>query len=179
MIGEAAHVIKTMDTKDGSSPQSSRALKLRVSADVALAIAVYELAELLEAPQVQTVPFAPPWCAELVDWAGVPIPVFDFSRGSTGVAAAPENRRGSDAPYVLIAAYQAQAGMPLDYIGIRVLGVPLSVAVEDEDFVPLPDSVPTPGLTWPQLAVSCYHDGLDTVPIIDIQRAADLQLTSP
>ena len=148
------------------SPQSSRALKLRVSADTALAIAVYELAELLEAPQVQRVPFAPPWCDELVYWAGTPIPVFDFSRGSG---------ESADAPYVLIAAYQQHAGRPLDYIGIRVLGVPLSVVVEDKDFAPLPHSAPAAGLSWVQLALSCYHDGLDTVPILDIQRAAQLK----
>jgi chemotaxis signal transduction protein len=145
--------------------QASRALQFNAgSAHAALpaAIAVYELAEVLESPAATKVPFAPPYCHELLVWQGHSVPVFDLHQLVNGTALETVGR------HVLIAAFQTAPGAPLSYIGIRITGLPMSVAVRDADSVALP-----PG-DWARVAVSCYTDGLDAVPILSIGALASL-----
>jgi chemotaxis signal transduction protein len=146
--------------------QSSRALQFNVGTmaqPMPAAIAVYELAEVLESPLAQAVPFAPSHCREFVVWQGHVVPVFDLMRYVAGADATAGVVR-----HVLVAAYQLAPGTPLAYLGIRVVGLPQTIQVADADMVDLP-----PG-QWRPIASSCYSDGLDAIPVLSVQALAAL-----
>lgn len=161
-----------MDT----SSQKSRALQLRIADAAYVAIAPYELVELIEHPATLVVPFAPPYCAEMLVWEGQAVAVFDLRALVRYVH--PESFQASQTndapplaallPHVLIAAYQTAAATSLRYVGLRVAGVPQTVVVNDVDHAPLP--LPA----WVPITAACFNDGLDVVPIIDVQRLAQL-----
>lgn len=161
-----------MDT----SSQKSRALQLRIADAAYVAIAPYELVELIEHPATLMVPFAPPYCTEMLVWEGQAVAVFDLRAVLRYVH--PESVQSAEAvdasplavrlPHVLIAAYQTAAATPLRYVGLRVAGVPQTVVVNDSDHAPLP--LPA----WAPITAACFNDGLDVVPIIDVQRLAQL-----
>jgi hypothetical protein len=66
--------------------------------------------------------------------------------------------------FVGIVAYQGIPGKPPDYGAVMLSDIPNRVLVHDDQSCPLPQQP----VGWKSLAIACYDDGKNVIPILDL-----------
>ena len=138
---------------------SSKAWLLQLDNAVAAAVGELEVAHVLQFPKTYTIAGAPSYCQQITLWQDQILPIFDLSAWLQNKAAA------NDTELVAVAAYQQQAGAKPLYGGLRIVDLPRQITVDDEQACPLPV---TPA-GWPYVALACFNQQDNVVPILDIQ----------
>lgn len=125
-----------------------------------VAVAPHTALEVIENPSFSPIPAAAYYIAGMLHWQQRWLPVVNLRALVNGKA---DDDALLPLKYVLVLAYQAQAGEPINYGAVTLHGLPKSLLVVDEQACELPESIPV----WQQVAVSCFTYEREAVPIID------------
>ena len=128
-----------------------------------VAFAPHATQELIEHPQWMHVPGAAYYAYGLMHWQDRHIP---FIHLESVLLAYPAFDPTATPPFALVLAYQNAPREPLQYGAIAVHDIPYSRAVSDADFSPLPSDSDM----WEELAVSCFRQQGQIVPILDAAK---------
>ena len=119
------------------------------------AIGERELFHILHRAAAHRVPRAPRYCAEVIEWEGQLLPLWDLG-GRLGAA-------GSGAALVAVVGYQDAAGGT--YFGaLRLHAPPQRIKVDDEAACELPEEQ----AAWRPLSKSCFSREGQPVPVLDL-----------
>jgi chemotaxis signal transduction protein len=147
----------------------SYAVVLDLGAGGHAAIAQHELVEVLIDFKLASVPLAPAYCNQLLDWRGLFIPIVDVARflADSNQAYSPGRRN-----ILALVAYRLKPGDPIHYGGLMVQDYPSVVAVSNDQFAELPPDRPA----WRQIAVSCFCQDDTHYPIPSLSRLFSKEL---
>jgi chemotaxis signal transduction protein len=146
----------------------AHAVVLDLGAGAHAAIAQHQLVEVMIDFKTSTVPLAPAYCNQLLDWRGVFIPVVDVAR----FLANGEDYLPGQRSILALVAYRAKPEDPIHYGGLMVQDYPSVVAVSDDQFAELPADRPA----WRRIAVSCFRQGDTYYPIPSLSRLFSKEL---
>jgi chemotaxis signal transduction protein len=135
----------------------SAAWRLYLDDQLSAAIGEREMIHLISAPQLWEVPGAPLHCQEVLLWQGEVLPAMDLAAWLGGQRARTKVR------YAAVLAYQGAPGTSPRYGALLLSQLPVRVLVEDEQGCPLP-----PQAGWPRIALSCFSQEGQPVPILDL-----------
>lgn len=128
-----------------------------------IALPIHAGVELVEQPRVVPVPGMPNFCLGLLAWQGRQLPLVDLraylQAPDAEVVATP-------ASHVLVVAYQAAPGRPIDYGALCAPWLVRMVEVADDQQCPLPADQ----AVWPALAISCFQHRGHATPVLDPAR---------
>ncbi len=149
-------------TADAQGPDGvALACVLEYAAGEQIALPIHAGVELVEQPRVTAVPGMPHFCLGLLAWQGQRLPLVDlqaYLQAWPGALPLPGNPS-----HVLVVAYQAARGEPIEYGAFCAPKLVRMVQVSDEQQCPLPTGNPI----WPRVAMSCFlHQG-QAVPVLD------------
>ncbi len=85
-----------------------------------LALAQYELIEVVSDVNIKTIPMGPKYCQKILIWRSQLLPLVDFSA------------QDSEIKYYIVVAWQLKPGEPLQYGSLALLTLPESIIVDDE-----------------------------------------------
>lgn len=144
---------------------------LAYAPNASIALPVHASVELVEQPRVVPVPGMPHFCQGLVAWQGRQLPLIDFQ----AYLQAPGNARAAPAySHVLIVAYQTAPGRPIEYGALCAPFLVRMIGVADSQQCPLPAGE----ACWPSIAVSCFMNQGQTIPVLDPARIFDRPVPS-
>lgn len=147
-------------------PQVSTALAcvLEYAPGAQIALPVQAGVELVEHPRFVPVPGMPHFCLGLVPWQGRQLPLLNLQAYLH--EAAPSHRTSPLCTHMLVVAYQAASGQPIEYGALCAPFLVRMTEVADHQQCPLP----TGQEHWLALATSCFlHQG-QAVPVLDPAR---------
>ena len=142
-----------------SSPDSI-AWVLVLDGQLRAAVGERELVQLIEVPTLLEVPFCPYYCRHVLIWNDTVLPAMDLAARLQGQ---PLQRSRTLAG---VFAYQTRRGAKPEYGALLLAGIPARVRVTNELACALPKKPPN----WRILAISCFKQGDDAVPILDLPR---------
>jgi hypothetical protein len=119
------------------------------------AIGERELFHILYQAAVHPVPRAPRHCAEVVEWEGQLLPLWDIDARLGG--------SGSGVVLVAVVGYQDAAGGTA-FGALRLHSPPQRIQVDDEAACAMPEDQPV----WRALSRSCFLRGDLPVPVLDL-----------
>jgi chemotaxis signal transduction protein len=140
-----------------SSPDSA-AWVLALDSQLLAAVGERELVHLIEAPTLLEVPLSPYYCRSVLVWNNTVLPAMDLAAWLRGQPTPSRHRRAG------VFAYQAKPGAEPAYGALLLADIPARVRVADEQACALPKR---PG-NWRALAVSCFKQGDNPIPILDL-----------
>jgi chemotaxis signal transduction protein len=138
---------------------SSNAWVLPLGDSLSAAVGQFEIVHIVHYPALFPVPGTPHYCNRVLVWQDQILPALDLSAWLTG-RASQQNQN-----LVAIANYPDPTGSDMHYAGILLADIPSQVIVDDGEACDLPA---TP-IGWGQLAISCFQQAGQTIPIIDLQ----------
>jgi hypothetical protein len=122
------------------------------------AVGERELVHLIESPTLLEVPQSPFYCRQVLRWHDRLLPAMDLAAWLTGHA-------GQSLPHLAgIFAYQSHPDDAIHYGALLLHVVPTRVWVSDQQACALPV---TP-VGWKPLAISCFAEGDNAIPILDL-----------
>lgn len=133
-----------------------------------VAVGVYELVHIIEAPRIFPVPVAPAYFYGASLWQGEPLPIMDLSRRLS-------THCGTQAPSLIaVTVYHDPGSETLRYGGIGLSIKPRQETVCDAQQCALPEEFPR----WRDFAISCFSDGAThPIPILDVSAAFSRAIT--
>jgi chemotaxis signal transduction protein len=138
---------------------TAKALRLQLSATQSVVVALHEMTAVVEDVIPIYVPRAPAHCRYLVAWQGQLLPTFDPLEWC-GIAAA--KGKGEAAQFHAILTYETGDANGFGYGCIALRSFPNALDVDDVNACPLPAP------RWESIARSCFLDGEDIIPILDL-----------
>ena len=136
----------------------STAWVLALDQQLRAAVGEREMVHLIEAPTLLEVPRSPFYCRQVLVWNDAVLPAMDLAAWL----------RGQPAPrpqtLVGVFAYQTRPGADPEYGALVLAGIPTRTRVTDEQACALPKK---PG-NWRALAISCFKQGDQPIPILDL-----------
>jgi chemotaxis signal transduction protein len=136
----------------------SAAWVLALDSQLLAAVGERELVHLVEAPTLLDVPYSPSYCRQVLVWNDIVLPAMDLAAWLRGQPAQrPQTLAG-------VFAYQTRPGTDPEYGALLVAGIPARTRVADDQACALPEQ---PG-NWPALAISCFKQGDQPIPILDL-----------
>jgi chemotaxis signal transduction protein len=147
IIMEGRHVMLT-----------STAWELSLGDGLHAAVGEREMLHVIDEPRLFDIPTAPPFCRQVLIWQGLALPVMDLAVLLQGQST-PRARS-----FVGIVAYQESPGKPPEYGAVMLSDIPNRVLVHDDQSCPLPQQP----VGWKNLAIACYDDGKNVIPILDL-----------
>ena len=138
--------------------RTSRAIWLDAGGSAAAAIGLHEVIEVVTESDMESVPLAPAYCRELLQWRNQWVPVFDLAAWR-GLQSSP------DRPFLVIVGYAGKVGGGFQYGCLRVSNFPKIVELSDEHACGLPA-----GAKWDCIAHSCFRGGGREVPILSLYK---------
>ena len=140
------------------SPWDSAAWVLTLAGQMHVAVGERELVHLIEAPTLLEVPLSPYYCRQVLVWNDIVLPAMDLAAWLQGQ---PVQRWLTLAG---VFAYQRRPGTTLEYGALLLAGIPTRARVADEQACPLPE----PPAKWHALAISCFQQDNQPIPILDL-----------
>lgn len=141
-----------------NSPWDSAAWVLALAGQLRVAVGERELVHLIEAPTLLEVPLSPYYCRQVLVWNDIVLPAMDLAAWLQGQ---PVQRWLTLAG---VFAYQRRPGTTLEYGALLLAGIPTRARVADEQACPLPE----PPAKWRALAISCFQQDNQPIPILDL-----------
>lgn len=123
------------------------------------AVGEREMMHLIEAPVLLNVPLSPFYCRQVLLWNQVLLPAMDLAAWLH--QGQPIQRKKTLAG---IFAYQTRTTTMPAYGALLLAAIPDRAQVTDNNAAPLPDQ-PT---GWRTLAISCFKQGSELIPILDL-----------
>jgi chemotaxis signal transduction protein len=130
------------------------------------AVGQRELLHIVHAVPTFPVPLTPAHCREVIYWQDRPVPLMDLSvwlGAGTG-----KNAR----QYVGIVGYQLRLGEPPHFGALWLAAPPVRTTVADSQACVLPET----SSAWSEIAISCFKDGAESVPVLDLPRLFSLPM---
>ncbi len=137
------------------------AWRVVVGDGVQIAVADNEMFEYVVDPQLQSVPFTPIYCSNVMLWREQIVPVMDLS---LLVSKPPSVKMPVT---VAIVAYQTKPREPLEYLGLLTREPPVRVTVVDDQACDLPAS-DTDFWESKELALACFNCDGQPTPVVNI-----------
>lgn len=138
-----------------------KAYILELSAGCQVAIPAYTAYEVLEAPEVATVPCMPPWILGMTRWSDTWIPLVDLASLFDGD---PPAQDASALRFALVVAHGEGSGQ-LGFAAVRLCALPRMVEVDDAAAAE-PAAANPPQMQ--ALTVACFLQDAGPVPILDL-----------
>jgi hypothetical protein len=127
-----------------------------------VALPVHTTIELIERPEIVTVPGAAYYALGMLAWQGQHLAVVDLCTLLNA-----HRKDGAQRPrHVLVVAYQPAPRQPVQHAAIATVSLPQTLQVGNGTQCPLPEDSDL----WPLIAVSCFEHLGVRVPIIDTSR---------
>ena len=136
----------------------SAAWVLPLAAQWRAAVGERELVHLVELPTLLEVPKSPFYCRQVLLWNNMILPAMDLAAWLIGHAEQKTQQLAG------IFAYQYYPNDAPHYGALLLYAIPTRVWVSDKQACDLP-SAP---VGWQSLAISCFADGDDVIPILDL-----------
>ncbi len=127
-----------------------------------VALAPHSAMELVEQPEIMTVPGCSYYALGLMKWQGQHLAVLDLASLLNAYAKPSRSR----ARHALVVAYQSAPGQPLEYGALACVELPQTLQVSDDKQCPMPSDSDL----WPLIASSCFSDANGPVPILNLSR---------
>lgn len=136
----------------------STAWVLALDRQLLAAVGEREMVHLVEMPTLLEVPRSPPYCRQVLVWNDTVLPAMDLAAWLRGH---PAQRQQTLAG---VFAYQVRPGADPEYGALLLAAIPARTRVADEQFCALPKQ---PG-GWRTLAISCFRQSDQPIPILDL-----------
>jgi chemotaxis signal transduction protein len=124
------------------------------------AVGELEMVHLIQFPILIDIPHSPFCCRHVLIWQENIIPVMDLGAWLNG------HHSKVQQPLVGIFAYQEQTDTHLHYGALLLAAIPRRLRVSDDQACELP----TQPSGWKAIAFSCFSEGDNAVPILNLQR---------
>ncbi|MGB5065524.1 MAG: chemotaxis protein CheW [Candidatus Competibacter sp.] len=141
------------------SPMGSTAWVLVLDDQLRAAVGERELIYLIEAPTLLEVPLSPYYCRQTILWNNLLLPAMDLAAWLHKQPKANNNRKLAG-----IVAYQPEPNVAPGYGALLLADTPKRVQVADTQACSLPERPNG----WRELAISCFRQGEDAIPILDL-----------
>jgi len=141
------------------NPEQSAAWMLALDDQLRAAVGERELIHLIETPTLLETPLSPYYCRQVVLWNHLLLPALDLSAWLWGRPQTDHNWKLAG-----VVAYQTAPGAAPDYGALLLMGVPRRLRVADTQACPLPKHPSG----WRELALSCFRQGENAIPILDL-----------
>jgi chemotaxis signal transduction protein len=141
-----------------STPWDSAAWVLMLDRQLLAAVGERELVHLVETPILLDVPRSPPYCRQVLVWNDTVLPAMDVAAWLRGQ---PAQRQQTLAG---VFAYQTRPGAAPEYGALLLAGIPARTRVADDQACALPKQPSG----WRTLAISCFKQGDQPMPILDL-----------
>ena len=122
------------------------------------AVGERELVHLIETPTLLEVPCSPSYCRQVLVWNDTVLPAMDLAAWLRGQ---PAQRQQTLAG---VFAYQARPGADPEYGALLLAGIPTRTRVVDDQACALPKQPSN----WRTLTISCFRQGGQPIPILDL-----------
>ena len=123
------------------------------------AVGERELIHLIETPTLLETPLSPHYCRQVVLWNQLLLPALDLSAWFWG-----RPRASHDWKLAGVVAYQTTPDAALGYGALLLVDIPQRLRVADTQACPLPKHP----RGWDELALSCFLQGENAIPILDL-----------
>ncbi len=140
---------------------------LNVGAAYPIALGQHELLEVMDEIKIHDLPCGPNICHQVVKWRQHLLPLLDLSRlDDETTTPAKSSERAA------MFAWQSAPGEPLQYAAILVHDMPLSISVNDDQSVPVPEDMAP---AWQTVTLACIeHEGATVIlPSVDVLLTAN------
>lgn len=141
-----------------STPWDSAAWLLTLDHQLLAAVGEREFVHLIETPTLLDVPHTPPYCRQALVWNDTVLPAMDLA---VWLRRQPAQRQKALAG---VFAYQTRPGTAPEYGALLLAGIPTRTRVADDQACALPK----PPNGWRSLAISCFKQGGQPIPILDL-----------
>lgn len=141
-----------------STHRESVAWVLMLDSQLRAAVGERELVHLIEAPMLLEVPLSPSYCRQVLVWNNTVLPAMDVAAWLRGQ---PVQRQQTLAG---VFAHQTRPGAIPGYGALLLAGIPTRAPVADDQACALPKQPSG----WRTLAVSCFKQGTQPIPILDL-----------
>ena len=136
----------------------SAAWVLALDHQLRAAVSEREMVHLIETPTLLEVPRSPFYCWQVLVWNETVLPAMDLAAWLRGQ---PMQRQQ---PLAGVFPYQTRPGADPEYGALLLSGIPTRTRVDDDQVCALPKQ---PG-SWQTLAISCFRQGSQPIPILDL-----------
>jgi chemotaxis signal transduction protein len=136
----------------------STAWVLMLDRHLLAAVGERELVHLIEMPVLLDVPRSPLYCRQVLVWNDTVLPAMDLA------AWLREEPTQSQQTLAGVVAYQTQPEADPAFGALLLAGIPERVRVADDQACALPAQPPN----WQMLAISCFRQGEQPIPILDL-----------
>jgi chemotaxis signal transduction protein len=140
-----------------SSPDSA-AWILALDGQLRAAVGERELVHLIEVPTLLNVPFCPYYCRHVLIWNDTVLPAMDLAAKLQGQSLQRSRTLAG------VFAYQTRRGADPEYGALLLAGIPARVRVTNA----LACALPKKPRDWHTMAISCFKQGDDVIPILDL-----------
>lgn len=141
------------------SPRESTAWMLALDDRLRAAVGERELIHLIEAPTLLEVPLSPYYCRQAILWNNLLLPAMDLAAWLHKQPKANNNWKLAG-----IVAYQPAPNVALGYGALLLAAIPKRTQVTDT----LACSLPECPNGWRELAISCFRQAEEAIPILDL-----------
>lgn len=141
--------------------RDSAAWLLTLGGGLRAAVGERELVHLVEAPTLLDVPTCPYFCRSVLVWNGRLLPAMDVQAWLQGQSPASNDRKLAG-----VVAYQPAPHTEPDYGVLLLTAVPQRLRVTDAQACPLPEHPSG----WSELALSCFLQDKNAIPILDLPQ---------
>ena len=141
----------------------STAWVLALDQQLLAAVGEREMVHLIETPTLLEVPRSPFYCRQVLVWNDAVLPAMDLAAWLRGQ---PAHRAQT---LVGVFAYQTRPGVDPEYGALLLADIPTRTRVTDEQACALPQQ---PG-DWRTLAISCFKQDDQPIPILDLPHIFD------
>ncbi len=141
------------------SSMESTAWVLALDDQLRAAVGERELIHLIEAPALLEVPLSPYYCRQVILWNNLLLPAMDLAARIHKQPKANHNWKLAG-----IVAYQPEPNVAPGYGALLLAALPKRTQVTDTQACSLPERPDG----WRELAISCFRQGEDTIPILDL-----------
>ncbi|MDS4030580.1 MAG: chemotaxis protein CheW [Candidatus Contendobacter sp.] len=136
----------------------SAAWVLALDHQLRAAVGERELVHLIETPILLDVPRSPHYCRQVLVWNDTVLPAMDLAAWLRGQSTQRQE------PLAGVFAYQTRPGADPEYGALLLSAIPTQTRVDDDQVCALPKQ---PG-NWQTLAISCFQQGDQPIPILDL-----------
>ncbi len=137
--------------------ETIRAWLLDFGQGLRAAVGAHEMSHVLTEADIFNIPRCPYYCNEVIVWENEVLPVLDVGALLTGRKIERKN------DLLGIAVYQL-TDIHVSYVAMRLVDLPQSVYITDDDACPLPEHQEL----WRPIAISCFKYEETAVPVIDL-----------
>jgi len=127
---------------------------------IKLALAQYELIEIITEPMIYAVPVGPVYCQNMLLWRDQLLPLIDLELLSNHLPTIVDKK------YYIVVAWQLKEGEPLHYGALTLLDLPENIVVDDEWQTLLPQNLSEVLST---ASLSCFNYDNNAIVIPDLK----------